>query len=539
LIVFGDHVREVDAHHEARIVEAMLAVAAGDHDRLVSAFIAASELAQGIADAELAARGHDARSTTSDAMMRVLVTIAHAIDASWRGLPWSVDDVMLPALAGSVRVKRAEGFAYYAVYPEAYLASARTLAKSVDRVIGIRSIGTALAALVAAAAEAPLPATVRPRGAPFHRELAVGAELAAEWLPELRYAIADEGPGLSGSSFGAVCDVLETRGVPRSHVSVLPSHAGDLGPAASVRHRQRWQSVSRHVVTMDELLVASGRLERWLAEVVGPLVAPLVDISGGAWRTGDAATWPPAITMYERRKLRAEAETGTWLARFVGLGHAGEDALARARVLHAQGFTPQVVGLRYGFLVERWIGDAVTLDSTRIDRRMLVDGVGDYLAARSQLPARRGAGDHALIAMVRRNVTLGIDAQTAEAIVARLSPRVSRPVEIDGALHAWEWLVSRDGTLVKADAYDHCCAHDLIGPQDIAWDVAAAGVELDISAAELASYVAFDPRQAEFLRPCYLAFQLGRYTLAASACGAAEAPRLRAAAARYARMLAT
>jgi hypothetical protein len=114
------------------------------------------------------------------------------------------------------------------------------------------------------------------------------------------------------------------------------------------------------------------------------------------------------------------------------------------------------------------------------------------------------------------------------------------PVEIDGKLHAWEWLIEPDGSLVKTDAYDHCGAHDLIGCQDIAWDVAAAGIELELAAdeeARLAAIAGADPRRVAFLRPCYLAFQLGRARLAADASDPAEAQRLRAAAARYARLI--
>ena len=40
----------------------------------------------------------------------------------------------------------------------------------------------------------------------------------------------------------------------------------------------------------------------------------------------------------------------------------GARKLARARSLHAAGFTPEVAGFRHGFLVERWIDGAVSLD---------------------------------------------------------------------------------------------------------------------------------------------------------------------------------
>jgi hypothetical protein len=54
----------------------------------------------------------------------------------------------------------------------------------------------------------------------------------------------------------------------------------------------------------------------------------------------------------------------------------------------------------------------------------------------------------------------------------------------DNRLHQWEWLIRDDGSILKTDAIDHCSAHDLVGCQDIAWDVAGAIVEFDFSASE-------------------------------------------------------
>ena len=74
----------------------------------------------------------------------------------------------------------------------------------------------------------------------------------------------------------------------------------------------------------------------------------------------------------------------------------------------------------------------------------------------------------------------------AETIGARLdalgTPDLA-PVRIDGRLHAWEWLVLADGSLLKTDAIDQAAGHDLIGCQDIAWDVAGAAVEFALSSA--------------------------------------------------------
>jgi hypothetical protein len=584
--VYGDQVRALDPRTAARALEAGLGAidamppGLARHAALVGAFVEAGELVQGLTDDACAAL--DARTAVGNAGMRVLVVIAKAIDASWASgqvhdqAHGRVDKVMhavgcgastraartaLAVLAAHslpevIEARHAEGYAFYALYPEAYLAAARIAPPGPRHVIGIRSIGVGLAALLAAALGARLPATVRPRGDPFRRRLDVAPALVAEWTSggAARVAVADEGPGLSGSSFGVVIDRLEDAGVPLDRIECFPSHAGELGPAASTRHRERWARVSRYVVDVDALLLGNGTLARWIAGLVGPLRRPLEDISAGRWRAkhfGSEADWPACVVHQERRKLLAHTRDAVWLARFVGLGRDGDRALARARTLHAAGFTPEVAGLCHGFLVERWISAAplVVARLDRAGRRRMVERVGRYLGFRArEFPAAKdsGASLDDLAEMVRHNAALALGAAPAlRGSPAALAARVRR-VEIDGRLHAWEWLVRGDGVLVKADALDHHAAHDLVGCQDIAWDLAGAAVELGLSTVEQASLVAVteetsdravDPDLLAFARPCYLAFQLGRHALAKAA-GDDEAARLEAAVARYAAALA-
>jgi hypothetical protein len=562
MLVFGDRVRTRDPRRV--IGELARAVAAirwqhgiARHAALVGVFIEASELAQGLADAELAARGCDARGATSDAAMAVLVALAKEISASWNGERTApriaLDTLLTRALPDTVDLRRAEGYAFYAVYPEAYLVAART-AVATDpgprRVIGIRSIGTGLAAMVGHATGAPLPATVRPSGHPFHRELVADDSLIAEWDPAMTLAIVDEGPGLSGSSFGAVADALEDRGITR--IECYPSHGGAPGPAASIRHRERWRRIPRHVASTELVL---DRLASWVTEVIGPLEGPLEDISAGAWRSRRytrESEWPPAVTYQERRKLLARADGAVWLARFVGLGRHGEHAHARARTLYAAGFTPEVAGLCHGFLVERWRDDARILDPRLAKREHLVEHVGRYLAFRAHaFPAEpaTGASLAVLGEMIRRNATLALGGDVTtwlDRSVAGfqwLEEHVER-IEIDGRLHAWEWLVIGD-RLLKADAYDHHAAHDLVGCQDLTWDFAGAELELGLSRAESARLAAVlashglrpHPELLSFMRLAYIAFQLGRHALAIDAIGGTEAGRLRAASDRYAARL--
>jgi hypothetical protein len=496
MLVYGD------ARRRAGTAALLEAAAAGGPD----AFFAASELAQGLIDAEFEARGEDELTPTHRAAMDLLValvteaTVARAAERL-RALP----------LPDEVTVTTPEGYAFYAVYPQAYRMAARSVAwSSPPLVIGLRSIGTGLAAVVAAATDGT-PLTLRPTGHPFAREIrassALRTRLAAHPGP---FAVVDEGPGLSGSSFGAVADLLEGLGVSPERIVFLPSHAGDLGPKASPRHRARWATARRAVATLDDILSADP-IGGWFADLIGPVMR-VEDLSGGSWRMSDSAT--PADPPRERRKFRLTTPSGRWIARFAGLGAIGEAKWARAQALHAAAFTPQPLALRRGFLLERW-EDGAPLDLTGAERPRFLAHLARYIAFRARAfpaTAEDGASAEALCEMALANAGL------------RLSPPIIGPrVHVDGRLHPWEWLKRPDGSFCKLDALDHSCAHDLIGCPPAAWDVAGAVVEFDLSAAETASLVeavaraegpAIDQPTLGFFETCYTAFQLGLWSLA-------------------------
>ena len=573
MLVFGDSERTVSIGAErSAILDALDAAervppGLGRHAALVRAFIGLSELVQGLADAEHAVRGCDERSPMLDGGMELLLELAHALHQSWRGgfvVPGDLPSDMAGRLSAldhrePIRTKTAEGYAFYALYPESYLEAAlRSGLGPETRVIGIRSIGTGLAAVVAAGLGAKTPVTLRPIGHPFRREVRIGAALEADLTGDgtAAFAIVDEGPGLSGSSFGAVADWLEARGVARERIHFFPSHTGDLGPQASPLHRDRWAAAQRHCVEVDEWLLGSSnpahRLETWLTGLVGPLDAPLEDVSGGRWRRlvhGDEGSWPPSNTQQERRKFLARAGGETWLVKFAGLGRDGARKREMAQSLQDGGIIPEVAGLCHGFLVQRWV-QARPVDPETFGRGELIARIGVYLGLRARaLEAGDAAGATCveLAGMAVHNTRLALGDAAATALESRLRgagavEALVQRVRTDNRLHRWEWFVTDDGRLLKADALDHCAAHDLVGCQDIAWDVAGAIVEFDLTASEQERLCAEVERAAgepvrrdllAFLLPCYLAFQLGAWTLAADAVGDTEAERVREAARSY------
>lgn len=545
--VYGDRSHTADPRELLADVEARLARVRAmppgleRHSALVAGFILGGELAQGLADAEFEAAGQDDLTPLQAAAMGWLTGVARAVAGSWRSrfadlpaLP-SADALAALPLPAEVVARTGEGYAFYAVYPESFLEAAGGAGfDPPPTVIGLRSIGAGLAAMVAAATGAEPPVTVRPTGHPFRRGIGASPALEAHLRARAsgRFAVVDEGPGLSGSSMGAVGDLLQRLGVPEDRIDWFPSHGGDLGPEADPEHRARWSRARRHVVDVDALCLAgdaSWPLAGWFEDITGPPLRALRDLSGGAWRELrlDGAGLPAHPGM-ERRKVLLTAARGRFLLKFAGLGPEADARLARARALHAEGFTPEPLALRHGFLLEPWIEDARPLDPHE-DRSALIARLARYLAFRTRaFPAapRDGASHADLAEMIRVNVSEAVDEAAGEDLAARFRSLLAdapppHPVHIDGRLHAWEWLRTPEGRLLKTDALDHSNAHDLIGCQDIAWDVAGAAVEFGLTAEEAEALRAMVGQEAncgltrtqvEAMRLAYAAFQLGLWS---------------------------
>jgi len=535
VLVFGDRWRQITPGEQLGVLAGLLRSQAGGcerHDELVRALIEAGELAQGLADAEFADRGCDDHTPLQAAALDLVIAIARKVRASWFSgfstagpAAWSE----LAALAAAVppkaiRCKAAEGYAHYAVYPESFMAAAAELSGAPLLVIGLRSIGVSLAAAVAEATGAGGVVTLRPHGPPFERRVAVSERLARRLAAhEGLFAIVDEGPGLSGSSFGAAGDLLAGLGVADERIVYFPSHPRDPGPAAQARHRQRWRS-ARRIVPVLEDIAAPAVLAAWFDDLTGGAES-VEDLSHGGWRQALAPPRrPPIWAASERRKFRLSTPSGTYLARFAGLGRVGAAKRERAEALHAAGFGAEPLALRHGFLLERWIDGAPLMDQADAPRRL-----GDYLSyRRRQFPAQApGADGEALREMARVNAGEIGGPELAAQVVRRLEALAHvesrlEPMHVDGRLHRWEWVRARDGQLRKTDALDHCCAHDLIGCQDIGWDLAGAAVEFGLDPArtrELERQVLGgpDPLRTDLYCGLYCAFQAGLWSMAGAA----------------------
>ncbi len=477
-----------------------------------------------------------------------------------------------------INIKMPEGFAFYALYPEQYCAAAlRWLADHPDVVgqcavvIGIRSIGTSLAAVVAAALAAGGCAarsfTVRPTGHPFERQVKIvpAAIEGAEWA-----LVVDEGPGISGSSMAAAGAALVGTGLLRSKISFLPAHRHEPGSAATDEVRGWWQSTPRYVTSFNDLSFDGMSFPRALAHALPSLtgvddpVVAVEDISGGQWRRvlyRDSRRWPPSFAPFERPKYLCTLRSGAKaLFKFEGLAGApggsettAEKALAQLGERFRLGWGPAPLGVAYGFVAQRWV-EGAPLKRKDADPQLPAT-IGRYIAqvAEPFLTEREiEVGVARLREILYWNSWEALGESAAEAtrsVADRVLITGASPGYGDGHMAPYEWLRTPSGQVMKLDSSGHSWDHTAVGVQPVAWDVAAALVEWGLygeaatpllQAFTTASGCPIPPATLNFYRVAYLAFRMGLCSICAnmSAHDPAEQARLRRAHSAYKSQLA-
>src|SRR5690606_17934091 len=204
---------------------------------------------------------------------------------------------------------------------------------------------------------------------------------------------------------------------------------------------------------------------------------PPVDVSAGRWRDHAQITpRPPCFAQQERRKFLVCGGNGPLLLKFIGLGRYGRRKRELARARSEASFTPRLRGERYGFLAVEWRADAAPW---RPSREALIVHLAGYLGFRAKhFAGGEGASLARLASMARENATLALGEEAGRMLERRCEleqlAREAAPMAVDGRLHNWEWIADCSGAPLKTDAVDHHAGHDLVGCQDIAWDVAGA-----------------------------------------------------------------
>jgi len=368
-----------------------------------------------------------------------------------------------------VHLTAPEGFAYYSLHPLDFadLVSQLDSKARVAAVVGIRSIGTTLSAVVQAALRSmgiqAERTTVRPAGHPYDRRCEF-TEDQLRWIATMLshradFFVVDEGPGMSGSSFLSVGDALISAGVPRSKISFLGSR-DPYPPSLTARNAaERWitfrsysTSPTRHLPRGAEHFVAGGI---WRADVY-----PLQQ------------QWPASWLQMERLKFTSEARD--LFFKFEGYGRFGEAVHRRAIAVAEAGFGPMPLRFEEGFGVYPMLRGR-TCSKTDVSAAVL-QRIAEYCAFRAHAFATDVPANANLEEMLRFNVKNEFG---AELSAQQSELRVVRPVIADGRMLPHKW-IDTDGALLKVDSAIHGDDHFFPGPTDIAWDLAGVIVEWEL-----------------------------------------------------------
>jgi hypothetical protein len=423
---------------------------------IINALVSAGELESALADA--GAPGEAILRAISDSLADRLMASECANCQTLPALPDTIDPPYL-------KISPQEGFAYYALHPAdfAELINQVPLHRSMA-VIGIRSIGATLSATVTAALKAKGIAadriTVRPTGHPYDRraEFIAGqlSWISAHRSRGSRFLIADEGPGISGSSFISAGEALVRAGISRESISFLCTRRVDAAKLKAPDAFRRWPQF--HAVYLEQ--------SRRLPE--GSDIA----LAGGQWRgvlLPRQYEWPASWTSMERSKFLSADRC--WFFKFEGLGHYGDAPRERGRLLSQAGFSQPPEENQHGFTRYRFV-TGFPMAASDLTQSVL-DRIARYCAFRATMSASAPAAD--LEMMVHHNLEQEFGDINLPLNMADL--HASSPVVVDARMMPHDWIVRHDGRFLKVDATCHGDDHFFPGPTDIAWDLAGAIVE--------------------------------------------------------------
>jgi hypothetical protein len=374
-----------------------------------------------------------------------------------------------------IDLKTPEGFAFYQLYPEQYRRATKTWLQAAPRggpivVIGIRSIGTTLSRVVCEELQTAglnvHRCTVRPEGDPFKRQVQLPS-----WIKSgsEAYLIVDEGPGLSGSSFAAVSDGLEERGIRRSQIHFFPSHAGSPGPAASEQIQKVWQEIPR-----------------WVAEPVLPRLDSDKD-----WKfIGPTLPWPFDCSGEAERFARRSAD--------LSCGMPAQEC--RDWWLGFKKFETERANVTPAFLAEHIA--AVADGPLRLEDQVETE---DRLRSMAVVNVAKYFGNLGLSESVERWM---------ESVAISRDHKSSG----DGQLAPANWVRDKQGKIWKLNTTGSRLSHFIPYRLPFLWDVAQAIIEWDLSPREeavlceaiAAENLCFEQQELDFFKLSVAAFELGK-----------------------------
>lgn len=502
------------------------------HRALVGALLLAGEIECGVADAYPQAASSCERLTDQIAAALVASESSSSVHPDLQKPDFQSLLKAARALAEfeQLYISTPEGFAYYALHPLAYADVMRRIPGCGNLlVVGIRSIGTTLGAVAAAAARArgivADRISVRPQGHPYNRAAEFTAEQTAVVTKAVdcgaRFALVDEGPGLSGSSFLAVAEALERAGASPEKIFLVSAHEPNVDALCAENAARRWRRF-RGISAGEE-----ARRPSEAEEFIG----------GGQWRSRlypSESEWPASWTSFERLKyFSSSGHDERRFFKFAGLGHYGDVVLERERNVAVAGFGPMPREESEGFVSYPLI-EGRPLFPSDLSAAILAK-IAQYCAFRQRAFAVELSDINPLQEMADHNMhELGLD--------LAVELRLERPVITDGRMQPHEWLLSKEDKLLKTDSGSHGDDHFFPGPTDIAWDLAGAIAEWKMNEEQTTEFLSLYHRASGddastridgFIK-AYAVFRLAYCLMAANAMnGPDEQPRLQRAAATY------
>lgn len=566
MLVYGDQIESKNAISYLSCIQTLLRHQQienyEDHDLAVEVLIEYGMFESALADYLCPAEDHThnlmtrmrATGMLSGAMVekswsadiQSVKVLCHQFQAALLSLEKFIPDV-------EIQIKPPEGYAYYSLYPEMYIVAAdKYFAETHPHgavCIGIRSIGTSLSSIVAARLENAgvqvRSYTVRPRGDYFDRVIKLSTDMEDELrdLSDRNFLIIDEGPGLSGSSFISTATKLKELGIPDYRIVFFPSWIPRSESLISEKARLIWPEHKKYLADFEEVWFHSGRMAALFPN------HKFIDFSAGKWRSEiypkDLAQ-PAAHPHHERRKYLCSRMPGlyhasdspkvnsdTGILKFAGLGRFGKQTFDRARILAAEGFAPQALDYRNGFIMYEYI-KGTPLTANGHHEKFLVS-VAKYLDfIQKTFPAKPSRTFEEMFDMMVVNIEEACGAYWLNKLLS-IKPQLERQYSetasaVDGRMLPFEWLRTATG-FTKTDATDHHADHFFPGNQHIAWDIAGFAVEFNLDCRQTAVLIdEFDKLNGKqpladrlpFYRLAYSAFRLGYCSLAADVLHSSE-----------------
>ena len=523
LWIFRDGKKLVSGGELLHQLQCRISASANNSQSLLDAVIQAGEFEAALADAN---------SPYASTAANLTDELALALCSGNQDMGKALSLVVQIRPPDQLSISPPEGFTYYALHPLDFASVTTRVSDGPGAcaLIGIRSIGTTLSAVCAAALKKTgrqtSRITVRPAGHPYARTTEFSPP-QMDWIRTnlarpAQFLIVDEGPGRSGSTFLSVAEALLRAGVSSELITIIGSREPDPASLCADDAVGRWNAFRFISTTPSE----NHRFEN------------CTYIGGGDWRHFvNLEPWPDSWTQMERLKFLSPDKRR--LFKFEGMGPLGAEVRERAFALAHAGLSPHATDAGDGFLEYEWLkGRALQADA-------LTSSILHHMAKYCAFRVSNFAMPHSAPAELRHMIEFNVRQEFGVEISLPEDTFYSKtPVLVDGRMQPYEWIAQDRGGFFKTDAISHGDDHFFPGPCDIAWDLAGIAIEwqLDPSGCEylLRTFQQLTGRDlSRELHPhmlAYSVFRLGFCKMAVSTVrGSAEEPRLRAGYERYRR----